>query len=590
MKSKLFFIACIFYVVSATAQTTFQKTYGTPLDEQTQQFIQTTDHGYCFLGSRAGFLFLAKTDSSGVLSWSKQYSIPCLPATQVQHTASFVQTADKGYAICNGYDSSNTGQKGYLLKTDSAGSIAWFKTYDSTFCFYHVMPTLDHGYILTGKKSDNGGIVLQKTDSAGTLLWATAAVSGHDESGYDVVQATLDSGYYVLGGSVHLNGAILSKFSKTGAMLWAKSVWPDYNGSNMPDAFHLIMETPAKLLLSGNFAGSLCMLETDTAGTLNWAKIFSWKAPKSSFYRCQDKGYLISSSDTSSAYSQGLSAIVLVKTDSLFNFQWKERIGGILNNFSNTVLQDKDGDATVGGSTKNFSSGQSDFYLIKTDALGNHTCNDSSTTYSFVQCLGTVQAFGGTSATLHSIASPQVATAVATPLTTNNACGCVAPTAGFTVHPNYYFMDSSTWASKRKWTFGDGTSDSIHVNPFHGYHQAGKYQVCLTVSNACGSNTFCDSIVATAYPYSIFEYALQELSFVLFPNPTTGQLSVQIATAQTQGPYVLEIDNLLGELVSKTETTSQQPVIDLSSQAAGIYFLKVRTSNGLSGTKKIIKQ
>ncbi len=59
------------------------------------------------------------------------------------------------------------------------------------------------------------------------------------------------------------------------------------------------------------------------------------------------------------------------------------------------------------------------------------------------------------------------------------------------------FTDQSTntptsWA----WTFGDGGNSSSQ-SPSHVYTANGAYYVCLTATNAAGSNTFCDSVHVT---------------------------------------------------------------------------------------------
>ncbi|MCX6199738.1 MAG: PKD domain-containing protein [Bacteroidetes bacterium] len=47
------------------------------------------------------------------------------------------------------------------------------------------------------------------------------------------------------------------------------------------------------------------------------------------------------------------------------------------------------------------------------------------------------------------------------------------------------------------WNFGDGSGNSSAQNPNHTYPTNGAYYVCLTVTNAGGSNTFCDSVHVT---------------------------------------------------------------------------------------------
>lgn len=80
------------------------------------------------------------------------------------------------------------------------------------------------------------------------------------------------------------------------------------------------------------------------------------------------------------------------------------------------------------------------------------------------------------------------------------AVGCNSPVSSFTSSSSglaYTFTDGSTnspttWA----WTFGDGGTSSAK-NPTHTYTASGTYQVCLTVTSSCGSNTSCQTVNAT---------------------------------------------------------------------------------------------
>jgi PKD repeat protein len=47
------------------------------------------------------------------------------------------------------------------------------------------------------------------------------------------------------------------------------------------------------------------------------------------------------------------------------------------------------------------------------------------------------------------------------------------------------------------WDFGDGTATSSAVNPNHVYAANGNYNVCLTVTNAGGSNTICKQVTVS---------------------------------------------------------------------------------------------
>ena len=77
-----------------------------------------------------------------------------------------------------------------------------------------------------------------------------------------------------------------------------------------------------------------------------------------------------------------------------------------------------------------------------------------------------------------------------------------APVADFTfgVGPNgqVTFTDSSdNYPTSWMWNFGDISNNGVQQNPSHTYSANGSYYVCLTATNAGGSNTYCDSVRVT---------------------------------------------------------------------------------------------
>ncbi len=71
----------------------------------------------------------------------------------------------------------------------------------------------------------------------------------------------------------------------------------------------------------------------------------------------------------------------------------------------------------------------------------------------------------------------------------------LAPVANFTHSTNSLtttFTNTST-AGAYLWSFGDGTTSSA-ANPVHQYYGAGNYQVCLSVTNDCGTANICKTV------------------------------------------------------------------------------------------------
>jgi PKD repeat protein len=95
-----------------------------------------------------------------------------------------------------------------------------------------------------------------------------------------------------------------------------------------------------------------------------------------------------------------------------------------------------------------------------------------------------------------------------------------------------YFMDMSTGVfDSWLWDFGDGTK-SIEQNPSHTFYYRGTYDVCLTVSGTCTSDTTCISfpveiecLPETPPPAAIFTPSATEASVgetISFTNQSTG--------------------------------------------------------------------
>ncbi len=97
-------------------------------------------------------------------------------------------------------------------------------------------------------------------------------------------------------------------------------------------------------------------------------------------------------------------------------------------------------------------------------------------------------------------------------LTAYNSCGadsscssvtassCITPVADFTFTDNMFTVDytdqSTNTPTSWLWDFGDGNT-STQQNPTHTYANVGTYTVCLTATNACGSDSSCTSVAIT---------------------------------------------------------------------------------------------
>src|SRR3989338_975414 len=95
----------------------------------------------------------------------------------------------------------------------------------------------------------------------------------------------------------------------------------------------------------------------------------------------------------------------------------------------------------------------------------------------------------------------------------------------------------------------------------------GTYFVAVTDQNGCQNS---DAIVVTVDP--CLGLNEQAIDLALFPNPTTGLLTIESSSA---APMQVELMNTAGQIL----LTSLETTIDLSTVAAGTYLLRVQQGN-----------
>jgi hypothetical protein len=164
------------------------------------------------------------------------------------------------------------------------------------------------------------------------------------------------------------------------------------------------------------------------------------------------------------------------------------------------------------------------------------------------------------------------------------------------VLPNY-----SPLVDSAKWSWGDGTY-TIGLYPSHVYTSPGWYNICVTAYSSCGdSATYCqnDSVYKVSNSNSMIyvnilhntndvkEIASDGHDFSIYPNPTTGVFTIE---TQSKNPEI-KITNLIGEEIQEARIKKQETKteIDLNAMQNGIYFVNIKTNEGLF-TKKIVVQ
>jgi hypothetical protein len=326
--------------------------------------------------------------NGGALAWSKTYG-----GTNADYASSVVQTNDGGYAIAGYTSSYGSGKKDFfLVKTRADGTLEWNKTYGGTNDDYanSLVQTNDGGYALLGFTNSfgagNGDFWLVKTNSAGTMLWNKTYGGTNSDYAYSLVQ-TADGGY-ALAGSTYSYGAgspngWLVKTDSAGNKQWNKT----YGGASYDEARSLVQTGDGGYALAGDtnsFGGGydFWLVKTDSDGLSQWNKTYGGKNSDSAWTVVQtdDGGYALAGS--TSSYGAGSNDFWLVKTDWAGNAQWNKTYGGTNSDLGTSLVQTADGGYALAGSTYSFGAGYFDFWLVRTDAGGtllwNRTCGGAN--------------------------------------------------------------------------------------------------------------------------------------------------------------------------------------------------------------------
>jgi hypothetical protein len=247
-----------------------------------------------------------------------------------------------------------------------------------------VEQTQDGGYIITGYTysfgAGNADVYLIKTDANGNEVWSQTYGGNVADVGRDVSQ-TLDGGYVIIGYTQSYGSGgtdcWLIKTDANGNEQWNQTFggqgndW-GYSGHQTQDG-GFIMTGYTSSYSAGNL--DVWLVKTDASGDEQWSQVFGGNLNDGGecVRQTQDGGFIIAGMTDS--YGEGDSDVWLIKTDANGNEEWNQTFGGSDGDKGYSVQETQDGGFIVAGATQSYSTSANDAWLIKTDNDGNLTWN-----------------------------------------------------------------------------------------------------------------------------------------------------------------------------------------------------------------------
>lgn len=137
------------------------------------------------------------------------------------------------------------------------------------------------------------------------------------------------------------------------------------------------------------------------------------------------------------------------------------------------------------------------------------------------------------------------------------------------------------------WDFCDGNLAQDTLPFYYSWGTEGNYCVCVQVNNQNGCvETFCDSSIVVFDASTIGELVHEELE--LFPNPTTGNFSIDLTSTQSQFELII-VDQKGAEVFRDKITGGSIVHVDPENIEKGLYHVSIVAPDYIATQKLIIE-
>lgn len=294
------------------------------------------------------------------------------------------QTYDWGYMIAGHTTSYGVGNgDGYLIKTDTAGTIQWAKLYGGTSAstwesIRSVVTASDGSMVTTGLKqtSGNNDVMGMGIDKDGASSWVRTYGTTANEQGWDVKK--INSVAYIMSGTTstgtNLIDPLLMKWNGAGNIIWAKK----YVTTPPEEVNSLELTANGGFIMAGTSGTSankdIHVLYTDSNGNVIWDRTFGGTGEEMGYIAkpTLDGGFLVGGHTSTYVTGTQLDAL-LIKLTSTGAIAWSKTYGTTAGDYEriNAIEQKSDGSFLITGLYANVAASNFEMLAMHVNSDGS---------------------------------------------------------------------------------------------------------------------------------------------------------------------------------------------------------------------------
>ena len=376
----LLIITCSLFSTKGFSQGTFQKVFSGPSIEHGRSVQFCPDGGYSLSGNSSSFPvggyagYLIKTDSLGTVLWGKTVTgttFAILEETKV--------LPDSGFISVGEIADTNMSNHLFIVRWNANGGMLWTKTFSTTddLFGYDIALSPTGGFFVAALcNAVTKQMYIVHLNEFGDTLWTRHSSDTINFTPYDIV-ATDDGGVVIASESGPLSGVYkmnLVKLDSTGNLVWSKNY-----GSQIYNSVTYALESTADngFILCGSMGGNgmPILIRTDANGDTVWTRMY--KATYGNLYlhgisTCDDNGIVACGQMVAGFDVQA----IILKTDSMGDTLWTTAFTGLQSQLYRYTGETPGGEYFFTGSSY-VSTGNHDILFTKTNNQGRTGCDDT---------------------------------------------------------------------------------------------------------------------------------------------------------------------------------------------------------------------